>query len=506
MRPAFHFLSNYFWIILGVLCALPFLILAMYAHPLSLHDWDWSVMFSRELESGLSFIEQQSYFFSNTMGRFASTAVSSTLQYWFSPTNFKIFLVLFFILFLSSIHFFISSIFQGFLSRKQRMSIFGGLVCLYFTQLTSPYESFYNISCINTYNLAACIVLIFGGLLIRRFRKPKSILRDFLLIILGIFIVGSNEMTLIAVNWTLLLIIIGKRYYHNTWDKSILLIFIVIISFSLIAVAAPGNYVRMDYEENSQSLFEALIFCIGMSCFNWLRWLSSTPLLMCILLYIPVGLKISDSLSVQKFFNYPLLTGLGILILQPACLFILFYSAGITTFPERIMDLLFLLTLVGSIYFVQSILVQGKQIGFFTNWTGMPPFLTVLFGSFIIVHVCFTGLTIDKSPSAKAQSNKVKLIQTNSNVGNAWLAIFSGEARIYDKGMKQVYEEIERCADEICVVSTPKAFPIFIYDKIYDKKALNGSYYIGEYFHRTKKMKVIYDENPKKDLLLNKLK
>jgi len=257
MKRSLQFLYDYYWIILGILAALPFFILAMYAHPLGLHDWDWSVMFSQEMESGLSFIEQQSYFFNNTMGRFASTAVTSTLQYWFSPTNFKIFLVLFFLFFLFSIYFFINNIFQKMLSQRQILSIFAVIICLYFTQLTSPYEAFYNISCISTYNLAGSMTLIFGGLLLQKINGNKSILRDFLLIILGIFIVGSNEMTLIAVNWTLLLIVVGKRYYHNIWDKSFLLIFIIILIFSIIAVAAPGNYVRMGYETGTQSIPEA---------------------------------------------------------------------------------------------------------------------------------------------------------------------------------------------------------------------------------------------------------
>jgi len=105
---------------------------------------------------------------------------------------------------------------------------------------------------------------------------------------------------------------------------------------------------------------------------------------------------------------------------------------------------------------------------------------------------------------AKAETNKVKLIQTNSNSTNAFLAILSGEASLYDKGMKRVNEELKNCKNSVCVVSTPKAFPVFIYDKIYDRKALKGGIYIGEYFHRDRKMKVIYDENPNQKLLLEK--
>jgi hypothetical protein len=467
----------------------------MYAHPLGLHDWDWSVMFSQEIEPGLSFIEQQSYFFNNTMGRFSSTAVTSTLQYWFSPTNFKIFLALFFLFFLWSFYFFISSLFLNLLSRKQIMSLVGALICLYCTQLTSAYEAFYNISCIGTYNLAGSVMLIFSGLLIRRFRQKSSMGRDIALIILGIFIVGSNEMVLIALNWLLLIIIIGKRYYHLIWDKSLLLIFAIILSFSLIAVTAPGNYVRMGYEKGSQDIFEAIFFCFGLSIFNWLRWLSTTPLLLCVLFYIPLGLKIKSSKIVRKFFNYPLFAGFGILTLQPACLFILFYSAGIMTFPERIMDLIFLLTLAGGIYFLQASLVQLEQN---KSYFSLPSFIKLIAGLFIILQLFFTGLIIDKSPAAKLETNKIKLIQTNSNSTNAWLTLVSGQAGVYNREMTQVYEEIKQCQDSVCIVSTPQVFPAFVYDKIYDRKAKKGGFYIGEYFHRGKEVRVIYDANTTK--------
>lgn len=489
------FLSSNFWIILGSLSALPFLILTLYAHPLGLHDWDWSVMFTQEVAPGLSFFEQQNYFYQSTMGRFASTAVTSTLQYWFSPTNFKIFLVLFSLLFVWSVQFFIQSLFQHFLSKKQIWSIFGAIVCLYFAQLTSPYEAFYNISCVSTYNLAACATLIFGGLLLRQLQGDRSLIKDILLVSLGVFVVGSNEMTLIAVNWTLLLVVVGKRYYHAIWDKSLILSFILILAFSIVAVAAPGNYVRMGYETGSQSIIEALFYAVGLSGFNWLRWLSSTPLLLCVLLYVPLGLKITQAKEAQSFFNYPLLSGFGVLTLQPACLFILFYSAGITTFPERIMDLLFFLTLAGGIYCLQAILVQLTQRKIISDEFQLPQTVVVLAGSFIAFSLFFSGLNIDKSPAAKIETNKMKLIQIHANAGNAWLVILSGEANIYDQGMKKVYEEIKQCRDKNCVVSTPQAFPLFIYDKIYDRKALKGGFYIGEYFHPKQGMIVIYDSN-----------
>jgi len=502
MRQIFDLFSDYFWIILGVACALPFFILTMYAHPLGLHDWDWSVMFSHEIGRGLTFLEQQSYFYNNVMGRYASTAVTSTLQYWFSPTNFKIFLISFFLIFLWSIYFFTHSLFRNFLPQKHIWSIYGSVICLYFAQLTSPYEAFYNISCITTYNLSACIFLIFLGLFVRRLQGATFIFQDLVLILLGIFIIGSNEITLIATNWTLLLIIIGKRYYKLIWDKSIILIFLIIFTFSVLAVMAPGNYVRMGYEQGAQSIPEALFYSIGLSIFNWLRWISSTPLILCILLYLPVGLKISRISVVQNFFNYPLLSGLGILILQPACLFILFYSAGITTFPERIMDLLFLMSLTGGFYFLQSIFVQIRQKEIIKENIEFPRFLYVVAGLFIACQLFFAGLNIDKS-SKNTVSSQIKLIQTNSNSSNAWLAILSGDANVYDKGMKQLNEEIKKCNSPVCVVSTPKAFPMFIYDKIYDRKALKGGVYIGEYFHPNQKMRVIYDENPNKNLLFD---
>ena len=473
------FIATFFFV-------LPFFLLTFYTHPLGFHDWDWAAGFTEEVSTNLTFWDLQSYFYFNTMGRYASTAFSSTLQYWFSPLNYKLFLSLFFISFLGGFYFLIYQMFKGFVSQRVVVSIYTAILCLYCTQLSSPYEAFYNVSCLGTYNLGGLVFMIFVGLICKKLKadiSEKLVVSHIALFITGILAVGFNEVILLATNLLLFLLVAGNRYYHKEWNKFFTILFTVVLTFSCIAVFAPGNFTRMEYSEGSTDIVNSLFLTISVSIFAWLRWLSVTPLILFGILYLPIGQKIARRAHVQKFFNYPLLSGLSVLMLQPACLFLLFYSAGGTTFPERYTDLIFLVTLIGILYFLQSCLVALVNKKWLAKNLKFTSFVKVSIGTAAFCSLFFTNLHVNKEKSASNNMSYLDLIKTESNSTQAWLTLLSGKASKYDKGMKAVYIEIEKCSDTICYIPPPPIFPTLIYDKIYDRKALNGGRYIIDYFH-----------------------
>ena len=496
MHKILNFLQKNGLSLAAFFLVLPFFLLTLYAHPLGLHDWDWAVAYGDLINPDPSFLEMQSFFYFNTMGRYASTAFTSTLQYWFSPTNFKIFLNLFFISFLTGIYFFTRQLFENFLSHRVILTVYAGVLCIYFSQLLSPYEAFYNISCVGTYNLGGLTFLIFAGLLIKKLRNNKHkilTLSDAILLFAGILAVGSNEVTLLATNLLLFLVIAGNRYYHSKWNRFVIILFIIILIFSCAAAFAPGNFTRMGRSAGSKEIFESIFLMVSVSIFDWFRWLSVTPLLLFAALYLPIGLRISKDESAKKFFNYPLFSGFGVLILQPACLLLLFYSSGASTFPERYTDLFFLLTLLGMLYFFQSCLVVLVEKELLPVEFKMPLFIKILISSTAVFSLFFSGLQVDKTSNKKYP---IDLIKTSSNSTQAYLVLLSGQASVYDKGMKNVYSEIKECTDKDCYVTPPVVFPPLIYDKIYDRKALNGGGYIIDYFHgnRERTEKIFYEK------------
>ena len=81
-------MSKYGIYIATSLAILPFLVLSFFTYPVGMHDWDWAVNMVGETDH-LNYWAEQKYWYNNAMGRYASTALLSTTNFWFSIATFK---------------------------------------------------------------------------------------------------------------------------------------------------------------------------------------------------------------------------------------------------------------------------------------------------------------------------------------------------------------------------------------------------------------------------------
>ena len=82
----------------------------------------------------------------------------------------------------------------------------------------------------------------------------------------------------------------------------------------------------MDLSAEAQNPFLAIFLTISVSIFNWIRWFSTTPLLIFAVLYLPIGVKLAQSQKEHSIFKYPLFGVLGIVSFQWLSLLLLFWS------------------------------------------------------------------------------------------------------------------------------------------------------------------------------------
>lgn len=483
MTKLFSFLEKNGFQLLGLLSILPFIILSFYIHPVGTHGWDWVTKYPGELPPNLNFFEEQSYWYNNVMGRYASTALMSITPTWFSHSSFKFFPILFTFLHFGSLYFLIQSIFYH-QKRSKVLLLTLGIFILYLDQLTGVYEAFYNLSCIMTYPFGGIYFFFFAGFVIRMLSKAysKSVL-NFLFVGLFIFLaVGSNEIAMIATNGLLALVLLGGFYYHKKIHKWFLGLFVFALLCSFFEILAPGNYARMDLADSARNPILAIFLTLSVSVFNWIRWFSTTPLLIFAILYLPFGIRLAQSKKDTSLFQYPMFGVLGLISFQFLSLFLLFYSQGNEALPERLMDFIFWISLLILLYTWQSLIVVFLEKKWLSPTLQLSKVITCSLFLFATFHLFFNGLKVDKSDEARNTSNYLSIIQTNSNIGNAWLEILNGNAAKYDKEQFMIYEKIKTCATDTLWITPSANFPKIIYDKTYDRKMMDGEHFMSHYF------------------------
>lgn len=489
MQQIFSFLEKYGLYCLGGLVVLPFIVLSIFVHPVGTHGWDWA---TRHPGLGLpdyTFWEEQVYWYTTIVGRYSSNAMLSLTHYWFSITSFKFFPVLTIIALFSSLHYLLKSILLK--TSSYRVSIITTtLAIIYFHQLSGPYEAFYNLSCILTYQTGAIFFFLMAGLGIRTLQKKKSFKNSILIGCLLFITIGTNEISLIAACAFWFLLLFGKYFHYKKWDKWLLSFFILALLFSFFEILAPGNFNRMEHSPNAKRVDLTIFLTLSVSIFNWARWLSSTTIIIFIILYVPLGIRLAKSQIVSKTFKYPWIALFGILSFQPVCLLLLFWSVGDEALPERVMDLIFITLLPCIFYFIQSLIQWSLNKNYFKKEFSLPSIAQYALFVFIFLNLFFNNLRIDKSEEARQTSNYLSIIQTDSNIGTAYLEILNGKAASYNQSQYKIYEVVNNSTIDTCLISYPTHFPKIIYDEAFDRKTRKGELWLGNYF-KNKKVKLV---------------
>lgn len=472
---------------LGLLALSPILFLCFFNHPLGTHEWDWISNWGGTT-THLNFWEEQFLWYSTVGGRYTSNAFLSTTCSWYSLATFRIVFVgnLFFLGLITS-----WLLKQVFIFLRPLQCAFLGMVVVvvYIASLTNVYESIYRFTVVAIYQLGLMGNLLAAGLLIRLREPSFALRRDHILLLLVIFLTaGTNEISLCLLYLSLLAYAGSKRIMKQPLPKIYWLWVGVLLLGSILAIGAPGNYARMAFMGVEPDLVKSIFLTMGASGYLWLKWMSNTLLIPLTIVAFPLFLRYRKQLQLSGLFQWPVLWLLALLTLVPLALLPLFFSAGMSTFPERIVDLLF---------FVFQCCYWGLVISIFLYFDARLPFkspfpsLLVLGMSIYIVLRLFVGELSFNRDQKSAFNSYFDRIEVSANLGKAWLTILKGEPQIYSQAVMNQYTTIGNCDDEICLVSPPPVFPFGIYDPMYDRRSKDGDPFMSWFFNQKRQL-VVY--------------
>lgn len=468
-----------------LLGGLPFVVMTQFLYPLGIHEWDWLGNFP-VMTSGLNYIETQWFWYQNTGGRYTSTAILSSLPYWYTLTAFRSVVLIFLLL----IPICLIYVFVKITRPLPGFFIGGGCWLLFLDQITNTYDSLLRFTCLPIYHLgfALSLLLVAGWwrVITTDFKVRKSY---FLLAGLTFLAVGTNEVTMIH----LLVLISGISLFcyrkYGQVPAGVYMVLLVTFLSSCLTLAAPGNYARMELYPAGKSFLHVGGLSLGVSMFLIIEWLTNSML-------IPVGICL---LAIQRVFlkdqHFTIFTKpwlwLASVGLIPLSLFPLMYGTGGTSLPERIVDLLFLIFCISIIGWgfslCQSFFSENKK----RLSLAISPVLGIVMAVFVVLNFFCGGLSLDRNPD-KRDGTYLDLVKVEANIGAAYLQFFQGIPQQYVKEMESIEQELRICQADICEVK-PLSVPTFMgYDPLYDRMWNKGETGMNSYWSLRPGTRVVY--------------
>lgn len=392
-----------FIIIIGVFSILPFVLISYFNNP-NADDFCYNVM-SRDL----GFLKAQLSWYQGWSGRYFSTAILS-IQALVSNTFllYKLIpIILLFSLFIS-IYWLITILFID-LKKKDKYVFSLFIVTLYLLQMPAVAQGFYWLAASVTYQLSNILATIFFCFLIKLIETNEL---KYLLftIIISFFIIGSNEVTMLLINFIMVCILLTKLIEQKKINYSILILFLFILLFSSIVFLSPGNTMRSarsGLEHRNEFLYSLTKTILATKSYLGM-WL---PLILFFQFLFFDYLKNIKSIRFSKIFDANLtLVSLLVFSIPLVSFFAGYWSIG--CIPLRAINIAYFYFLIGFLYLyiVIYLKLKHRNVDFITysKWV-----------KYLLFVLIFIKL---------GQDNNVKL---------AYSDLLSGKAYKYDMELKK---------------------------------------------------------------------
>ena len=288
-----------FWAVLLSALLLPFLILSFYCHP-SADDYIFAAQVKKM--GGFAYFD---LIYHSWSGRYFSTFIK-----FFNPLvydwlwGYKLIPFFLIILFVTSIYFFVKIIFPIETTKTKRIIISLSFVLLYFNIMPSTPEGIYWIESSINYLFANTLLIFFFTIIFKNWNSKKIKIVDYLIIFtIPIMIVGSNEISMLALNEFLFILIIYQFLITKKINKLLIIPFIIAFISTIIEITAPGNYMRMtsSFSLNSDILL-SLKLCIISFVKISIKFLQDPGFLIASILYFALSFHTFSLFSVLYFF------------------------------------------------------------------------------------------------------------------------------------------------------------------------------------------------------------
>lgn len=432
------FKSDNFIIIIGVVSILPFIIIALYNHPIA-DDFTYNIE-----SRNRGYWGAQIFWYTKISGKYFTSLILSI-----KPLVSHNFLIYKFIpiLLISSLFYalfsLISLLFKN-LRIKDRLVFVFFVFSVYLIQMPLVSQGFYWLSSSIAYQLSNVLVIF---LLIHVIKIIISnSLRDLIISIILLFvIIGLNETSVLIIDYLLVSIFIGHFVFKKRLNYHLLILLIFGFLFSLLVYFAPGNLLRANDYPDKNNLFFAILSTIRMVKRYLFIWL---PLIIVfgLIFYNHVERKI-EMKDLKLFNSNPIFVLMVICGIPVVGFFTSFWAIGIIP-PLRTINSIYFIFLIGIIYFMFSLVLKLSR-----SKSDLIQISNLVKFSLMIL------LTL-------------QLLQ-EKNVKTAYSDLYRGTAYKYDKELKYRYEIIkENRGRDTCYVPKliNKPLTIFVADIARDSK------------------------------------
>lgn len=444
----YKFISQNFFIILGIFILLPFFVLSCFNHPSCDDFW----FYSQVKDYGFWGSQKWSYF--KWSGRYFSNFIINLnpLMY-HSFIGYKLFCIPMIIMLLYSLYYFMNAIGFDFLSRRAKSVFSLMILSIYLYKMPSIAQGIYWVPGAIFYLLPNIFTLIFFSFLIQLLKDKDKLPRltsIVIAILLLFFTVGSNEISMCLLVLLLYFSIILDFLINGKVDKKLLLMVICATAFSLIVILAPGNTIRSErFAEYGQTNQHLLIFSLYSSIKDTIHftssWLLGTPIVIFTFIFLPIGSKIARHLIKKNnnlFQLHPLIVFCGFLCIITFSFFPGYWSSGGRP-PLRTINVTYFYFILGWFYLIQVTITFCKK-RYNYSFSKLPQYVW----AFIILSI---GIYIGSN-----NFNNVKI---------AYYDLIKGSAYQYNEEMNDRYEFLNgNC--ENCTIKKIKNHPrtLFFYD------------------------------------------
>jgi len=247
--------NYYFWIFLLIGLVAPFFVLSFFVFPSA--D-DFSVY---NLLQQYSCCEYQEYMYMNWAGRYIAN-VTDVLNPVQCVTAYRLIPLFLLLLLFGALYVLFRCFFKKFLSTPQLLLFTLVFYALYLNAFPSPAEGIYWYPGAKNYLLANILTLFFLSALYKMMFAAKRTMVFYwwsAALVLAFLTIGLNEISLLLVCGLTLLLLAANGFVHRKLSLPVLLLLVCMALFAVVAVAAPGNFVRMSFFDGSMDVGKSII-------------------------------------------------------------------------------------------------------------------------------------------------------------------------------------------------------------------------------------------------------
>ncbi len=421
------FKSQNLIIFLGCLTVVPFIIISYYNNP-SADDFNYNYK-----SHNLGYWKAQLFWYKTWSGRYFSTAILSIKTLVANHfTLYKAIPIILLSSLFSSFYYLSSIVFYKL--KKELFFITSFLfIILYLMQMPNIAEGLYWLAGSITYQVANIFTILFLCFILKLLYTHKPI---YLVLssICAIIVIGSNETSMLIINYLLFTVLIYKFYQKKT-HYSFIILFVIGLLFSIAVIESPGNEIRsLQFQNNKDLIYSVIKSTKAVQSYIGI-WLPFS-IILTFIFFNYLDKKVTEFESILFTINPKL-----ILIVSFGGIFIGFFTAYWSVGripPERTINVIYFFFILAYLYLTLSIFFRLKSYKKpfikFSSWAR----------TFIII-ILFINL-----------SHK-------NNIKTAYIELFNGTAKRYNEELKNRYKTIKHCNSDTCYVPQLKYKPTTIY-------------------------------------------